>query len=155
MELTLELVIAASLSHSQWYGSTLFLDHGEVLQVLISVKKEFAGVQLYENTCHGPDIALFIPSVIFEYYLRCSILSCVDNKGVPFMFICCTSKVNDLYFTRGWFVPFAAHLLALTREVASRVDLATFLTAVDVTLALNLYWKLVLVSDRFLCVIFQ
>ena len=99
MELTLELVIAASLSHTQWYWSTLFLDHGEVLQVLISVKKEFAGVQLYENAGHRPYIALFIPCVIFEYDFWSPILSCVNDEGVSFVLIRRTAKVNDLNFT--------------------------------------------------------
>ena len=99
MELTLQLVIAASLSHAQWYWSTLFLDHGKMLQILICVKKEFAGVKLYKNAGHGPNITLLIPGVIFKNDFRCSILSCVNYEGVTFMFVRCPTKVNNFYFT--------------------------------------------------------
>ena len=99
MELALKLIITASLSHAQWYGSTLFFDHGEMLQVFICVKKEFASVKLYKNAGHGPNITLLIPGVIFKYDLRCSILSCVNYEGVTFMFVRRPTKVNDFYFT--------------------------------------------------------
>lgn len=118
MKLTLYLIVSTALSHAKRNRTALFLNHREVLQVFICVKKEFASVELYQDACHRPDVTLFIPRDVFKYDFRCSVLPGVDDQSVTLVRISCPTEVNDLDLTRGRLAPLAANLLALTREVA-------------------------------------
>lgn len=138
MKLTLKLIIAASLGHAKWNRTTLFLNHSEVLQVFICIEKELASVELDKDASHRPKITFFIPSLVFEYDLRSTILSSVNDQSVPLMCISCASEVDYLDLARCWFVVFAAPNLLTLPRVARVVDIAALLAAIDTPLVLHL-----------------
>ena len=79
MELVINLIIVTVLGHVEWYRAALFLDHGKMFNVLISVEEKFPSVKLDQYTGHRPDITLLVPNLILKNHLWSSILSGVDN----------------------------------------------------------------------------
>ena len=64
MQLALDLLVSALLSHVQRNGPALLFYHGEVLQVFVRVKEKLASVELDEDAGHGPKVTLFVPGLV-------------------------------------------------------------------------------------------
>jgi len=79
MQLALNLLVAAALGHAERDRSTLLLDHGEVLEVLIGVEEEFAGVELDQDARHRPQVRLLVPGLVLENDLGGPILPRINN----------------------------------------------------------------------------
>ena len=91
-----EVLAGALLSHPLRRGPALFLNHGEVLDLLTSLIKQLASVHFDENADHGPYIALLGPLATRQDDLRCAVLSSIDNTVVLLMIISGAAEVNDL-----------------------------------------------------------
>lgn len=56
LQLNFNTLIAAFFSHPAWDGPTLFLDHRQLLQVLVRVKEQLASIQFNHDARHGPNV---------------------------------------------------------------------------------------------------
>lgn len=113
-----------------------------MLKILVRVEEKFTRIELDQDAGHRPDVAFLIPSLVFEDYFRCAVLSSVDHSGVSLVLIGGTAEVNYFDLAAGHFVPLTTQLLlALAREIARVVIVAALLAAIDTPLVLHLLEK--------------
>ena len=96
MELVINLIIVTVLGHVERYRPTLFFDHGEMFDVLVSVEEKLPSVKLDQYTGHRPDITLLVPYLILKNHLGSSVLSGIDDQGMSFMGVSGSTKINEL-----------------------------------------------------------
>lgn len=104
-QIVLNLVVFALFSQVVGDRPTLFLNHGQVLQVLVRVEEKLARVEFDENACHRPHVRSFIPFTCLQDDLRSPVLSRVYNGCVALVFECGPSEVNQPDLSVSWPVP--------------------------------------------------
>ena len=99
--------ISALLGHLKRNGAALFLNHGQMFQIVFiwRVKEELARVKLNQNASHWPDVTFFVPRSIFEDNLRRAILSRINYQRMAFIFVGGPSKINQSYICVQWSLP--------------------------------------------------